>query len=87
MADQKPNDDQLKQYQRPKAAEIAAGEIAYHFDEMCRLINEHFGPAVSDPRQTSIIKLKLEEAMVWMLYVGMIRPRQDPDAPPVPASE
>lgn len=72
------NNDELKSYERPKPMEIASDEIAYHFDECCRLITEHYGPGVLDQRLASIIKLKLEEAMVWMLHAGMIRQRPEP---------
>lgn len=74
--------DHKKNYNRPNSKDIVSDEIAFHFDEMCRLINEHYGPQRMDPRQASIIKLKLEEAMVWMLYTGMIRREPPPETEP-----
>ena len=81
------SNDELKNYIRPAPLQVASDEIAYHFDECCRLISEHFGPEVMDPRAKTIISLKLEEAMVWMLHTGMIRKRPEPvaadaEAPP-----
>lgn len=70
--------DEKKDYARPNPLQIAGDEIAFHFDEMCKLINEHFGSDVLDLRQSTIVKLKLEEAMVWMLHTGIIRKQPPP---------
>lgn len=74
------NDD-VKTYARPDFFETARNEIAYHFDEQCRIIADVF-EGTQDPRLMSIVKLKLEEAMVWMLHAGVMRkPVQQPPNP------
>lgn len=53
------------EYKPPTPAEAAPNRMAYHFDEICRLIDLSDSDPSIDKRRLSVFKLKLEDAMVW----------------------
>lgn len=54
-------------------AQAAPQRMAYHADEMCRLISCYAdGRLEFDQRKLAVAKLKLEDAIVWLQSIGLM---------------
>lgn len=60
-------------YKPQSQKEIICSNISYHVDEVLRAIDRSQEMAFVDQRKASIIRLKMEEVMVWLKDVDLMK--------------